>query len=241
MRLPVLVTVLFVCNANVCRSPTAAAMLRRRLKDGERDDLVVVESAGTDADEGAAWCPTAMKHVGTETIEEFELTDRTSVLLDPKMLDEATLVLAADAESNAKVLRLQPHVRSRLFTVIEAAELADFVIGRSKHAADLPMLDHTSAKSPGTADDEEGLHWLIAEMNAARGQLPMPAPRRGRFGRNHPAAAFGARDVPDAHLSGTKVNHAKTFAILSESVDTLAKAFLTTAPEPSIVAEKSSD
>lgn len=40
-------SVLFVCTANICRSPTAAAVLRRRLAArGEREGFVV-DSAGT--------------------------------------------------------------------------------------------------------------------------------------------------------------------------------------------------
>lgn len=41
------VTVLFVCTANVCRSPLAQAMLRTRLKSTDWASLVDVQSAGT--------------------------------------------------------------------------------------------------------------------------------------------------------------------------------------------------
>lgn len=41
------VTVCFVCLGNICRSPTAEALLRRRLEDRGVGHLVVVESAGT--------------------------------------------------------------------------------------------------------------------------------------------------------------------------------------------------
>ncbi|WP_368733211.1 low molecular weight protein-tyrosine-phosphatase [Streptomyces alkaliphilus] len=40
--------VCFVCTGNICRSPMAAAVLRRRLAEDGLADRVVVESAGTD-------------------------------------------------------------------------------------------------------------------------------------------------------------------------------------------------
>jgi protein-tyrosine phosphatase len=39
--------VCFVCSGNICRSPTAEAVLRRRLAEAGLGDRVVVDSAGT--------------------------------------------------------------------------------------------------------------------------------------------------------------------------------------------------
>ncbi len=41
--------VLMVCMGNICRSPTAEAVLRRKLADAGLDDRVEVDSAGTHA------------------------------------------------------------------------------------------------------------------------------------------------------------------------------------------------
>jgi protein-tyrosine phosphatase len=41
--------VLMVCMGNICRSPTAAGVLRRKLEDAGLDDSVEVDSAGTHA------------------------------------------------------------------------------------------------------------------------------------------------------------------------------------------------
>jgi protein-tyrosine phosphatase len=41
------VRICLVCLGNICRSPMAAAVLRRRLQDAGLSDVVIVESAGT--------------------------------------------------------------------------------------------------------------------------------------------------------------------------------------------------
>ncbi|MFY9179792.1 MAG: low molecular weight protein-tyrosine-phosphatase [Venatoribacter sp.] len=45
-----MVKVLFVCLGNICRSPTADAILRKKVKDAGLQKLISVDSAGT-----AAW------------------------------------------------------------------------------------------------------------------------------------------------------------------------------------------
>jgi len=44
-----MVKVLFVCMGNICRSPTAEAVFRRRVQDAGLADRVFVDSAGTHA------------------------------------------------------------------------------------------------------------------------------------------------------------------------------------------------
>ena len=41
------IRVLMVCLGNICRSPTAEAMLRRKVREAGLDDRVEVDSAGT--------------------------------------------------------------------------------------------------------------------------------------------------------------------------------------------------
>lgn len=49
--------VLMVCMGNICRSPTAEAVLRAKLRDAHLDALVEVDSAGTHADWHAGEAP----------------------------------------------------------------------------------------------------------------------------------------------------------------------------------------
>ena len=42
-----MITVLFVCMGNICRSPTAEGVFRHLLRENKLEDLVDVDSAGT--------------------------------------------------------------------------------------------------------------------------------------------------------------------------------------------------
>ncbi|MBB0232600.1 hypothetical protein FOE67_24730, partial [Streptomyces calidiresistens] len=73
------VRVCFVCTGNICRSPMAAAVLRRRLAEEGLAGRVAVESAGTDgwhagdpADTRAAACLLAAGYDAGHTARRFE-------------------------------------------------------------------------------------------------------------------------------------------------------------------------
>jgi protein-tyrosine phosphatase len=105
--------VLFVCTANIVRSPIAAALLSARLRELDVD--AVVESAGLrDAealvDEGAVL---ALKGRGVD------LRRHRSRLLEAAMVRTATLVLGLEREHVREAVLLDPSVWRRTFTLKE--------------------------------------------------------------------------------------------------------------------------
>lgn len=100
--------VLFICTANICRSPTAEVILRHRFSDGS----VITASAGLIALEGhpidsraeaalAARGLTAGRHVARQ--------------LTPALVERADLVLVMEKRHLAALNALAPRARGRTF------------------------------------------------------------------------------------------------------------------------------
>jgi len=171
------VRVLVVCTANICRSPLAAAVLDAILQaEASLDVLLEVSSAGVEAEPGATQCP--------ESGELSPLGERVDQarLIEVGAVDSAALIVTLDRSQRAVVARMLPACRPRLFTLMQAALLAEHV-GRGIEMGALP---ETAPPIPGHAADR--VSWLVAEMDAERGVL----------------AGMGdeALDIADVHAAG---------------------------------------
>lgn len=113
-------TVLFVCHANLCRSPMAER-LARSLAGGR----VQVASAGTHARPGRS-----MHALAESTLLELgaDPTGFTSRLVGPSMVAEADLVLTADREQRSRCVDLVPAAVRRTFTIRQFGRLASAVL-----------------------------------------------------------------------------------------------------------------
>jgi protein-tyrosine phosphatase len=152
-------TILTVCTANVCRSPLAEAVLTQWA--GTHPEVAVtVGSAGVDAEPGQPMCPqsAALAHPGDPSAATHQARELTADLLAG-----ADLVLVADRTHRSAAARLAPRCRPRLFTLTQAADLAEAVAAHLQRG-ELPE----GAPSLPTVP-EERLRWLVAEMDAARG------------------------------------------------------------------------
>ena len=91
--------ILFVCTGNTCRSPLAEAIARRILGESGKDN-VTVESAGTNAWDGAPATDAALL-VGVE--RGLDLSGHRSRRLTAAMLAASDLVLVMSPEHIARV------------------------------------------------------------------------------------------------------------------------------------------
>ena len=94
--------VLFVCTANVCRSPMAQAIFNVLAE--ERGLLVQAESAGTAALEGATMAPNAV--AALEEVGIYPEAHRTRQV-SPQLIDEVRLVLAMSPQHTETLCHLR--------------------------------------------------------------------------------------------------------------------------------------
>ncbi len=151
--------VLIVCRANVCRSPLAESLMAQALDRAGLSSTVLVESAGTHAGVGEAACPQAMHWSPAAGF------GRGSRGVTAQLLGSSDLVLAADRESRAECALLDPACRPRMFTLNQAAVVADSLRGPLEDG--LPIEGAPSMP----IDPRERLTWLVGEMDAARTHL----------------------------------------------------------------------
>jgi protein-tyrosine phosphatase len=109
--------VLFVCWGNICRSPTAEAVMRRAADDAGMGHLVEVDSAGTSAEHaggrpdrraiaeadrrGLDLRPLRARRVRRDDWDRFDL-----LLVADTMVERSLLRLAPDGSAEAKVHRI---------------------------------------------------------------------------------------------------------------------------------------
>lgn len=109
---------LFVCTGNTCRSPIAAALFPRLVREG-----CWVESAGLRASRGApasTGAQTALREIG------LDLSRHRSKPLDDLPVEQFDLVLAMTAEQRTLILERAPGLRGRVFCLAEmAGEIED--------------------------------------------------------------------------------------------------------------------
>ncbi|MET8324549.1 low molecular weight phosphatase family protein [Micromonospora sp. NPDC005189] len=142
--------VLFVCHANLCRSPMAEYLARRLLADRP----VTVASAGTDAIDGMAMHPYAMEVVTENGADPAVFRTRG---LRPEHLVDATLVLTATRRQRSVCTALAPGALHRTFTLHQFGRLA-------------------AAAEPPTGSAADPLRAAIAAAAQARGRLQPAAP-----------------------------------------------------------------
>jgi protein-tyrosine phosphatase len=100
------VRVLFVCWGNICRSPTAEAVMRRMADDAGLAGLVEIDSAGTSAEHLGA--PPDRRAVAEADRRGLDLRSQQARRVQPDDWDRFDLLLVADDPVERALLRQAP-------------------------------------------------------------------------------------------------------------------------------------
>lgn len=192
------VNVLFVCTANVCRSPTAQLLMGRHLAQAGLLDDFEVASAGFHINPGQRWCPRAAGWVRRRADTRGLLDSHQPRSISPTLIDEADLIIGMERTHRSGVVHLVPGAIQRVFTVREAGTLSRAITDRlKKQRSSTTGADgrgHLRIEEPPTSGTTAArVQWLFAELNAARGLVPPP--RRG-----HSPLQRLQRNAEDTHL-----------------------------------------
>jgi protein-tyrosine-phosphatase len=115
MDQPSALRILIVCSGNICRSPMAAALARRRLEEAGFSGFCV-ESGGTLDLEGQPAHPHAQRAVRVRGLSLEEHRART---LTATQLDQATHILVMAPEHIREVLFRRPQFQDRIVKLWE--------------------------------------------------------------------------------------------------------------------------
>jgi protein-tyrosine-phosphatase len=113
-------SVLFVCTANICRSPMASALFRHLLESDPDGNEWRVESAGTWALEGR---PAAEKSLQVLEKLGLDLRAHRSRSVDLPMLRSFDLILTMEAGHKEALCAEFPELAGRVFRLSEMAGL----------------------------------------------------------------------------------------------------------------------
>lgn len=108
--------VLFVCTANICRTPMAEYYLNHLVKEEGLEELISVESAGTWAVEGM---PAAESSQLVCAEEGLDLSNHRSQPIDLYLMKQADLVLCMSIDHKYDLSQIFPHLKDKIFTLKE--------------------------------------------------------------------------------------------------------------------------
>jgi len=108
--------VLFVCTANICRTPMAEYYLNHLVNEEGLEELISVESAGTWAVEGM---PAAESSQLVCAEEGLDLSNHRSQPIDLYLMKQADLVLCMSIDHKYDLSQIFPHLKDKIFTLKE--------------------------------------------------------------------------------------------------------------------------
>jgi protein-tyrosine phosphatase len=198
---------LFVCAANVCRSPLMAVTFAESVaSDHDRTEWSVI-SRGISVVRKHQMCSLAASLIDGNAYGAAYAASHVSAQVAESELENQNLILTASREERARLARMLPASRTRTFTLKEAVAL-----GRPPlDAVELDRLEADRDDGPLTlVDYAEFLH-------QRRGRIPVTNPSKMRMPWS---PQIDPQDIPDVHHENSR-KHASTLKELRELVRTL--------------------
>lgn len=146
-------TILIVCEGNICRSPYVQHVLDAGLRAAGVGDLLVA-SAGVRTSDGRSMFHRSASALAAAGVDHEDFTSR-AVTTD--RLRDVDLVLTMERWHRASIVELAPRLLRRTFTLREAARLAARVDPTTDDVADLgaALRRHRLDALPATASDDD--------------------------------------------------------------------------------------
>ncbi len=108
--------VMFVCTANVCRSPMAEVILENIVKEHHLEDQIEVESSGIWASDGQP-ASELSRLVAREN--GLDLSSHRSQSVTPQLVKSSDLILCMTPSHKRDLLNIFPHFDNKIFTLKE--------------------------------------------------------------------------------------------------------------------------
>ncbi|MDT3329637.1 hypothetical protein Q9S78_03030 [Microbacterium sp. KSW-18] len=196
--------VLFICHANVCRS----RLMEHEFRAAERaagPERWRSSSAGVAAVAGNPPCEEVLLLAADSPLgARPRRADRGAVLLDRDVLEKAGLVITATRAERAEVALLDPTMRSRTFTLLEAVALA--------------RIEPVSAPAQTGANVDDMLAAFAESLDRHRGSVRLEemSPRR-HWPRRRGGATDLDLDIADAHNRRPRDHHKVLSVVQAQS------------------------
>lgn len=128
-------SVLFVCTANICRSPMAMALFQDMVKDREDALEWRIESAGTWANEGLKASPFSLAVMSDRGLS---LSQHRSRIVSQELLSSFNLILTMEKGQKESLQVEFPQIRHRVYLLSELARSS----GDIKDPIGLPVAEY---------------------------------------------------------------------------------------------------
>jgi protein-tyrosine-phosphatase len=110
-------SVIFICTANICRSPMASAILKQKVAQLDSPEDWRIESAGTWASEGAPAVQNTQ--LTLSALYKTDISDHSSRVVSKEMLSSFDLILTME-KGHKEALQVEfPELADRVYLVSE--------------------------------------------------------------------------------------------------------------------------